>query len=54
MSRTIIRCASFSIKWDADIMSQHMTAKNEMAILTTFLSDVEDALDEDMNSLTGM
>jgi [Skp1-protein]-hydroxyproline N-acetylglucosaminyltransferase len=31
--------------WDADIVSQWKSAKNEMAVLTTYLSDITDSID---------
>jgi len=38
--------------WDTDIISQHMTANNDMATLTTYLSDIEGALDGEGKSKT--
>ena len=36
----------FTQDWDADIIEQWMSAKNEMAVLTAYLSDIQGAIDE--------
>ena len=36
----------FTQDWDADIIEQWMSARNEMAVLTAYLSDIQGAIDE--------
>ena len=42
---------TFAKDWDVDIISQHISTKNEMAVLSTYLSDIEGALDNEGHSL---
>jgi len=37
---------AFTQDWDADIIDQWKSAKNEMAVLTAYLSDIQGAIDE--------
>ena len=42
---------TFTKGWDEDIISQLESTHNEMAVLSTYLSDIEGSLDKDGNSL---
>ena len=42
---------SWSLHWDADIIDQMESTGNEMAVLTTYLTDVQDSMDEQGRSL---
>jgi [Skp1-protein]-hydroxyproline N-acetylglucosaminyltransferase len=42
---------SFANNWDVDIINQQEATHNEMAVLSTYLSNVEGALDENGDSL---
>ena len=42
---------SYTQDWDADIISQLEATKNEMAVLTTYLTDVQGSIDANGNSL---
>jgi hypothetical protein len=42
---------TFKKNWDEDIIDQHGSTKNEMAVLTTYLSNIGGALDDNGNSL---
>ena len=37
---------SFVYGWDVSLIEQHTATKNEMAVLTTYLTDVEGSIDE--------
>jgi Glycosyltransferase (GlcNAc) len=41
---------SFTVDWDMDIISQLEATKNEMAVLTTYLTDVQGSIDENGHS----
>jgi [Skp1-protein]-hydroxyproline N-acetylglucosaminyltransferase len=41
---------TYTKDWDVDMVGQFVSAKNEMAVLSTYLSDIEGALDEQGNS----
>ena len=41
---------TFARDWDVDIISQHLSTKNDMAVLTTYLSDIEGSLDAEGRS----
>lgn len=42
---------TFVQDWDTDIVGQFTSVKNEMAVLTTYLSDIEGSIDEEGKSL---
>lgn len=42
---------TFARNWDVDIIDQHEATNNEMAVLTTYLSDIQGALDDKGDSL---
>lgn len=42
---------TYTEKWDSDIISQHEATHNEMAVLSTYLTDVQGSIDEDGHSL---
>jgi [Skp1-protein]-hydroxyproline N-acetylglucosaminyltransferase len=42
---------TYTQDWDADIISQMEATKNDMAVLTSYLTDVQDSIDENGKSL---
>jgi hypothetical protein len=42
---------TYTTNWDADIIEQFESTHNEMAVLTTYLTDVQGSIDENGNSL---
>ena len=42
---------TYTVNWDSDIIEQLESTQNEMAVLTTYLTDVQGSIDENGHSL---